>query len=120
MGNNSLKLDNLKLLREKKNITQLKLSMDIDVSQELISQYELGKSLPTINNLLKLADYFNCSTDYLLGRTATDLPVNALIMNKQNIEYANIINKYDSLIEEDKKYFSKFLDFLSTDMKEDK
>lgn len=43
-------LRNLRILRNKKNISQLKLSMDLELSQELISQYELGKSLPTIAN----------------------------------------------------------------------
>ena len=38
------RLDNLKKIRESKNITQIKLSTDLGVSQELISRYELGSA----------------------------------------------------------------------------
>ena len=49
------KLENLKKLRESKNITQRKLSMDLDVSQELISRYEVGSSFPQPNMIIKIA-----------------------------------------------------------------
>ena len=62
-------LGNLKKLREARNITQLKLSIDLNVSQELISRYEVGSSFPQPNMIIKIAQYFNCSTDYLLGLT---------------------------------------------------
>lgn len=78
MNSKNFKMENLKKIREKKNITQIKLSIDIEVSQELISQYELGKTKPTVENLLKLADYFNCSTDYLLQRTNTPNKIDTL------------------------------------------
>ena len=68
------KLENLRKLREKKNITQIKLSTDLEVSQELISRYELGTSFPQPNMLIKLANYFNCSVDYLLGLTDNKKP----------------------------------------------
>lgn len=113
MDNNTFKLTNLKNIRENKNITQIRLSVDIGVSQELISQYELGKSLPTPTNLIKLADYFNCSTDYLLGRTNTTVSISTLALDKQNIEYANIIEKYNSLSNENRNHFLCFLDYLT-------
>ena len=104
------KLENLKKLRESKNITQVKLAIDLEVSQELISRYELGSSFPQPNMLIKLANYFNCSVDYLLGITDIPTPVNYLVNpNKKNAE---ILNKYNSLSDEDKKYFDKFLSFL--------
>ena len=76
MNNECFKMSNLKKIREKNNITQIRLSIDLEVSQELISQYEVGKTLPTITNLSKLADFFHCSTDYLLNRTDNPTPVN--------------------------------------------
>ena len=105
-------LDNLKKLRESKNITQVKLSTDLCVSQELISRYELGSSFPQPNMLIKLSEYFNCSVDYLLGITDTTTPVKYLTSNSQNVEAAELYNKYKSLSNEDKKYFNRFLDFL--------
>ena len=112
------KLENLKKLRESKNITQVKLAIDLEVSQELISRYELGSSFPQPNMLIKLANYFNCSVDYLLGITDIPTPINYLVNpNKNNAE---ILNKYNSLSNEDKKYFDKFLTFLVDNSNKDK
>lgn len=96
------KLENLKKLRESKNITQRKLSMDLDVSQELISRYEVGSSFPQPNMIIKIAQYFNCSTDYLLGLTDITTPVKYLSQNI-DVKNADILNKYNSLSDEDKK-----------------
>ncbi len=103
-------LKNLKKLREKKGITQVRLSVDLEISQEIISQYELSKTLPTCVNLDKIATYFNTSTDYLLNRTNNPLPIQNL--NKKDIEITDITEKYNSLSTEDKKQFMNFLDFL--------
>lgn len=105
-------LNNLKKLRESKNITQLKLSMDLGVSQELISRYELGTSFPQPNMLIKLAQYFNCSVDYLLGITDVTTPMKYFASSSNNFKNADIISKYNSLSIEDKKYFDLFLTFL--------
>ena len=114
-GNNmdfkDFKMDNLRQIREKKGFTQTKLSVDIEVSQELISHYETGKSKPNIETLIKLAEYFNCSTDYLLERTNNPSTVKDL--NTKDIEINNIIDKYNSLSAENKKQFSNYLDYLS-------
>ena len=106
------KLDNLKILRENKNITQLKLSVDLGVSQELISRYELGSSFSQPQMLIKLANYFNCSVDYLLGLTTITTPVDDLAVNFENAKFAKLYNKYKSLSDNDKKYFDRFLEFL--------
>ena len=103
-------LSNLRKIRESKNITQIKLSTDLGVSQELISRYEIGSSFPQTQMLIQLANYFNCSTDYLLGQT--DTPVKYLANNSDTIKSAELFNKYNLLSLEDKKYFDKFLSFL--------
>ncbi|MBQ7974781.1 MAG: helix-turn-helix transcriptional regulator [Clostridia bacterium] len=59
----------LKELRNKKGITQLKLAMDLNMSQNTVSRYESGKREAGYNELIKIADYFNISIDYLLERT---------------------------------------------------
>lgn len=110
MENKNFKMYNLKEIREKKNLTQTRLSIEIEVSQEIVSHYETGESKPNIDNLLKLADYFKCSTDYLLNRT--NIPAMVKDLDKSNIETADIIYKYNSLSDEDKKHFNRFLDYL--------
>ena len=59
----------LKELRKEKGISQLKLAMDLSVNQNTISRYETEERQADYETLIKIADYFNVSIDYLLGRT---------------------------------------------------
>lgn len=59
----------LKFLREQKNISQVKLAMDLNVNQNSISRYETGQREADYATLIKIADYFNVSIDFLLERT---------------------------------------------------
>lgn len=59
----------IKELRKEKNISQLKLAMDLGTNQNTISRYETGKVEADYAMLRKLADYFGVSIDYLLGTT---------------------------------------------------
>ena len=59
----------LKELRKKKGISQLRLATELNTTQNTISRYETGEREPGITELIKLADYFNVSVDYLIGRT---------------------------------------------------
>ena len=59
----------LKALREKRVISQLKLAMDLDMNQNSISRYETGAREADYKSLIKFADYFDVSIDYLLERT---------------------------------------------------
>lgn len=47
------KLDNLRKLRESKNMTQLNLGMELGVTQELMSRYELRRFFPSTSNAYK-------------------------------------------------------------------
>ena len=59
----------LKKLRNNKGISQLKLAIDLNMNQNSISRYESGAREADYATLIKLADYFNVSIDYLLERT---------------------------------------------------
>ena len=59
----------LKELRKARNLTQLRLAIDLNTNQNTISRYESGEREPSINELVKIADYFHVSIDYLVGRT---------------------------------------------------
>ena len=59
----------LKEVRKAKSITQLKLAMDLSMSQNTISRYENGEREPGLEELVRIADYFDVSVDYLLERT---------------------------------------------------
>ena len=59
----------LKELRKRKGISQLKLAMDLNMNQNSISRYENEEREADYATLIRLADYFNVSIDYLLERT---------------------------------------------------
>ncbi len=59
----------LKKLRKDKNISQLKLALDLEMNQNSISRYENGDREADYATLIKFADYFNVSIDYILERT---------------------------------------------------
>ncbi|MBQ8383047.1 MAG: helix-turn-helix transcriptional regulator [Clostridia bacterium] len=59
----------LKELRKQRKISQLKLAMDLNMNQNSISRYETGEREADYETLIKFADYFDVSVDYLLERT---------------------------------------------------
>ena len=59
----------LKEIRKAKGISQLKLAMDLNTNQNTISRYETGEREPGIKELIRIAEYFDISVDYLLERT---------------------------------------------------
>jgi len=59
----------LKHLRKSRNITQKQLAKEIGASERGIQHYELGERKPTYEMLIALANYFDISLDYLVGRS---------------------------------------------------
>ena len=59
----------LKELRARRKISQLKLALDLNMNQNSISRYETGEREADYETLLRFADYFGVSLDYLFGRT---------------------------------------------------
>lgn len=62
-------MKNLKVLRKQQNISMKKLGEIIGVAESTISLYESGKRQPDKDTLIRIADYFCVSVDYLLGAT---------------------------------------------------
>ena len=56
-------------LRKEKGVSQAKLAKELQVSYAVVCYWETDRSEPTAPNLVKIADYFDVSVDYLLGRT---------------------------------------------------
>ena len=59
----------IKYLRERNNISQIEFAKKIGVSNTVLSRYESGDRKPDYDTLQLIADFFDVSTDYLLGRT---------------------------------------------------
>ncbi len=60
--------DKLRMLIEERNLTQKQVALDLNVAASTMGGYVQGSSEPDFDTLIKIAEYFNVSTDYLLGR----------------------------------------------------
>ncbi len=61
--------NNLKQLRKQKKLTQISLQMHTGIEQALLSKFERGERVPPTETLIKLADFYDVSIDYILCRT---------------------------------------------------
>ena len=64
-GNNGLL--GLRIIRKKKNLNQLKVAFDLNISREALSHYENGKRSPDVEMLRRLSEYFDVSIDFLVN-----------------------------------------------------
>jgi transcriptional regulator with XRE-family HTH domain len=92
-------------LRKNKGLTQKQLADHLEIDQTAISNWERGKGLPDLANLLKLANYFETSLDYLMGRDQAEKYSNADL-----ISYA----AQNGLSGEDLIVFIQFIDKIKT------
>ncbi len=71
-------MNRIKQLREEIGMTQVRLSIELEVAQETISAYEHGKHFPSITSLIKMMSIFNSSADYIMGLSDVRNPVKSL------------------------------------------
>ena len=65
----------LKLLRKSKGYTRISLQMHTGIEQALLSKFENGERIPPAETLLRLAEFYNVSADYILGLIKTPRPL---------------------------------------------
>ena len=90
-------LANLKKLRAEHRVTQKQLADVISVSQQSINKYENHNIEPDIDTLIKIADYFNTSVDYLIGHTDIERKIESVTSYDLNSDEAAFINSYRKL-----------------------
>lgn len=95
-------IENLKKLRNKKGISQQKLADTIEVSQQSVNKYENHKIEPDIQTLIKIADYFETSVDYLIGHSDIDCIIESVSPYDLNTDEVSIINNYRKLSKKQK------------------
>ena len=66
-----MKIFQERLIEQRKlnHVTQRQIAKHLEMTQPSYIRYENGSAQPTLENLVKIADYFDVSIDYLLGRT---------------------------------------------------
>lgn len=104
----------LRELREKQGLNQRELAEALHLTKNSISHYENSVNAPSIETLILIADYFDISVDYLLGRSAEKISY----AKTQRVLYKNMtINKFiDILINMDAKHkddLIKALDYIN-------
>ena len=103
-------VQNLKLLRTKNKLSQQQLADIIGVTQQSINKYENHKIEPDIQTLIKLAEYFNTSVDYLVGHTDIDHVIESIVRYDLNQDEAILIDKYRKLSKKQKNVVSILTD----------
>lgn len=98
MKNDKTTMKNLKKLVKAKNKSLTSLAVELEVSQEAISQYISGKIKPKTSTIIQMAKVLNTSTDYLLGLTNNPNPPDFVLSAEEN----NLISNYRSLNNEEK------------------
>lgn len=98
MSNNEYNMSNLKKIIKEQNKSLTSLAVELEVSQEAISQYISGKIKPKLKTIILMAKTLNTTTDYLLGLTDNPAKPNMILTNKEN----NLLNSYKSLNNEEK------------------
>lgn len=107
--------DRLKELRKSNNLTQEELGKVLGVGKTTISMYENANSTPNDEIKIKIADYFNVTLDYLLGKTN--------IRNYEKIEKEPTIalhsdHDYDELPDEARQEIANFIEYIKIKYKD--
>lgn len=85
--------DRIKALREEKRMTQTRLSIELEVTQETISAYESGRHYPGIPVLIKMSELFGVSCDYILGVS----DVRTIMTGLRSDSDIEIVSKFNAL-----------------------
>jgi transcriptional regulator with XRE-family HTH domain len=100
--------DRLKSLREKQNKSQLRVAKDLGLSNVQLSRYESGDRKPDPEVIASFADYYEVTTDYLLGRKdVVETPKPPLPAEDVLGKVINVSGKEIKLSEEELKVFNK-------------
>lgn len=100
----------IKELREEFHMTQVRLSIELEVAQETVSAYEKGKSYPSVATLLKLCKIFNTSSDYILGLSDDRTPQRNTALS---LEERRLLAKWNLLDNRGKELLTAYLDGLT-------
>ncbi|CDF20060.1 putative uncharacterized protein [Clostridium sp. CAG:609] len=79
-----MNIDRLREIRKDRDIKQEDVAKALGIKRQQYSEYEIGKRLIPLHYISDLADFYNVSVDYLIGRTDTKEPYKKSILAKQN------------------------------------
>lgn len=92
-------MNRIRELREDRDLRQIDVSNATGIDQKTLSNYETGKTNPDSYAIIRLADFFGVSTDYLLGRTERSY--------RKVVDVEKDINKIKAMLDEIKTYLTR-------------
>lgn len=110
---------NLKNLRIENGLTQKELGERLNIGQATIACYESGQREPHILSLISYADFFECSIDFLVGRSddfgnvVVDVGKTSQSKNKLTAEEKDLLNKFNKLNNKAKNKLIGYIDAIS-------
>ena len=106
-------LTNLKKLREDASISQKALADAIGVSQQSVNKYENHNIEPDIETLIRIADFFETSVDYLIGQTSVRRKIEEIHIFELNDRESKVMEQYRSLTSKQKDCVDVVMDSYS-------
>ena len=109
---------NIAELRKDRGLTQKDFADILHVSKSAVSHYEQGISVPTLQVLITIADYFNVNVDYLLGRCKDNIKysdINDIYLNSYTV--GKLLTMSLSLSKKKRKYLIDTINMLFGDIK---
>lgn len=100
----------IKELREAAHMTQVRLSIELEVSQETVSAYKSEKHYPSVASLLKLSEIFHASCDYILGLSDVRWPYQSASLTPVE---EKLLAEWNTLSDQKKALLSAYLDGLT-------
>lgn len=108
----------LKTERIKKGLSQMALAKILGISQQTIGSWETGRTSPDLETLVKIAKFFNVSTDYLLGISDSFDKKNTEELECFSPDDIEIFNKYSHLPNDVKRKIAMRIEIAYDDMLE--
>lgn len=95
-------------LRLERNMTQMELALELEIGNTTLQQYESGLHEPNFETLIKIADFFGVTVDYLIGRTPVRRPLDTaeekLAFQLKNLRNRKAVDAAVALLEEIRDY----------------
>lgn len=110
-------MNRIKFLREELHMTQQELADKLDGAKSTVAMYEKGDRKPSMEVLLKLSEIFDCSIDYILGKSDIRNPENT---DLDKLQIGLSTKDYSNISDEQLKQIEDFAKFVLKDNKKDK
>ena len=94
-------MNRIRDLREDMDLRQIDVAKSTGIDQKTLSNYETGRTNPDSEAIIKLADFFDVSTDYLLGRSVKNKPSAETLMKR----LTKIQAEFSEIMKDIEKYY---------------